>query len=922
MKKCYSYFKFLPLFLFGILVSFSSFSQEIKGKVTDAVTKEPMIGTTVLLKETGKTSIVQLDGNFYFKNLEPGVYSLELRFVSYVTKQVKVTVGNSKITLLNVAMEPSTRELSSVSITGNDVSTDKRSRTLEMNANQVINVVSSQNIQLSPDITVANVMQRISGVTIERSTSGEGRYPIIRGMEKRYINTLVNGIKIPSPDNKNRFIPLDLFPAELLERLEVSKTLIPSMEGDAIGGTINLVMKDAPSTTLLQANFSAGYNAIFAGRSFEQFNSSTINKLAPTEIHGNSYAAVPGDFPVNNLTTTNKSNPVNINFGFTIGDRIGEDKKLGFIVSTSYQDNFTGNNSTFFLPSAQPGVNNISQFTDIESRTYSQESRRIGLNNKFDYKFNSRNKISLVNVFVRLDDYQTRRISDTIALNSLVDAQLRTRWQYQTIYNSTLQGIHQLADATKLDWSLAYSQADNHVPDQADFTHEYPITKTSSSVDILQGMNRIWTHNSDQDLSAYLNLTQNFKLLNRKFELKFGGLERNKSRDNYYNSYTLSPFLGTNSIQAYTNINNANYIFKNAGASLYVPDGNTYTFKENIAAAYLQGKWQLTDALEALGGVRMEYTKQNYLTQLPPSVAAKSGVINYTDFLPSAIFKYALASNENLRLSYYKALARPSFSDMIPGVQLGELFQESGNPIGLNHTTADNIDIRYELFPKNADEILLGAFYKRIHNPIEYAVVAQGTKSILEPENFGDATNYGLEAVLTKYFGPFGVIANYTYTKSQITTDKLFYYRNNSGIVTSQIQSETRPLQGQSDHIGNLALVYKNPQIGLDLQTAFVYTGTRIALVNPAYGLDYWQAPTKQLDLSVEKTIFKKFSVFGKANNLTNTPYVLQLHQSYAAYLAAPGSRALPLQTDINNRITVQKDNFKTNYLFGVRYKF
>jgi hypothetical protein len=707
-----------------------------------------------------------------------------------------------------------------------------------------------------------------------------------------------------------------------LERLEVSKTLIPSMEGDAIGGTINLVMKDAPSTTLLQANFSAGYNAIFAGRSFEQFNSSAINKLAPTEIHGNSYAAVPADFPVGNLTTTNKSNPVNINFGFTIGDRIGKDKKLGFIVSTSYQDNFTGNNSTFFLPSAQPGVNNISQFTDIESRTYSQESRRIGLNNKFDYKFNSRNKISLVNVFVRLDDYQTRRISDTIALNSLVDAQLRTRWQYQTIYNSTLQGVHQLAEHTKFDWSLAYSQADNHVPDQADFTHEYPITKTTSSVDILQGMDRIWTHNSDQDLSAYLNLTQNFKLLNRKFELKFGGLERNKSRDNYYNAYTLSPYLGTNSIQAYTNINNANYIFKNAGASLYVPDGNTYTFKENIAAGYLQGKWQLTDALEALGGVRVEYTKQNYLTQLPPSVAAKSGEINYTDFLPSAIFKYALASNENLRLSYYKALARPSFSDLIPGVQIGELFKESGNPIGLNHTTADNIDIRYELFPKNADEVLLGAFYKRIHDPIEYAVVAQGTTSILMPENFGDATNYGLEAVLTKYFGPFGVIANYTYTKSQITTDKLFYYRNSSGIVTSQVQSETRPLQGQSDHIGNLALVYKNPQIGLDVQTAFVYTGTRIALVNPAYGLDYWQAPTEQLDFSVEKTIFKKFSVFGKANNLTNTPYVLQLHQSYATYLAAPGSRALPLQTDINNRITVQKDNFKTNYLFGIRYKF
>ena len=76
------------------------------------------------------------------------------------------------------------------------------------------------------------------------------------------------------------------------------------------------------------------------------------------------------------------------------------------------------------------------------------------------------------------------------------------------------------------------------------------------------------------------------------------------------------------------------------------------------------------------------------------------------------------------------------------------------------------------------------------------------------------------------------------------------------------------------------------------------------------------------VSFSAEKKIYKNLFIYAKATNLTNTPYVLQLHQSYVTYLAAPGSRALPLQTDINNRITVQKDNFKTNYLFGVRYKF
>jgi len=891
-------------------------AQSIKGRVTDVSTKEPMVGATVQLKGTGKSRFVQLDGNYTFKDVKPGNYVLEFSFVSYITKDVNITVNGGKTTVVNAEMASNTKELNSVNIVDNEGSSDKRARTLEKNANQVVNIVSARSIELSPDLTVANVTQRVSGVTIERSSSGEGRYPIIRGMDKRYINTLVNGIKIPSPDNKNRFIPLDLFPSELLERLEVSKTLTPSMEGDAIGGTINLVMKDAPAKKFVQANFAVGYNTVFNGRSFDQFSTASINKLSPTEINGDNYKAVPADFQVGSLNYSNKPHPINTNFGITFGDRFGNDKKLGFIVSGSYQNNFTGNNSTFFLPNAQPAVNDLPQFVDLEARTYSQESRRFGLNNKFDYKFNNKNKLSLTNVFVRLDDYQTRKISDTLVLNSLVDESYRSRWQYQSIYNSTLQGNHQLANALKLDWSLAYSQAANHQPDQAEFTHEFQINQTSGSQDKLQKVSHQWSHNSDQDYAAYLNLTNNFNLLGKKFELKIGGVERNKKRNANYYSYSLGPTLG----ETYTNINNAVFI---TDGSAYTPDGNTYSIKENVAAGYIQGKWELTSKFEALGGLRVENTQQNYDSQLSSATAYKTGKISYTDYLPSAILKYALRDNENLKLSYYRALARPGFAELIPDGQQGEIFKEQGNPSGLNHTTADNIDFRYELFPKNADEILLGVFYKRIQNPIEIAAVKSGvTSQTLIPQNFGDATNYGFEAVFTKYFGPFGIIANYTYTKSQITTPKLFSYRNDAGVVTQRYVDETRPLQGQSDHIGNVALVYKNSKLGLDLQTAFVYTGSRVSLVSPYYGLDYWQAPTKQLDFSMEKRFAKKFSFYAKVNNLTNTPYILELHQPYNTYMAVGGARPLALQTDANNKIIVQKDYFKTNYLFGIRYKF
>ncbi|MGL1133790.1 hypothetical protein ACSTLP_24195, partial [Vibrio parahaemolyticus] len=85
----------------------------------------------------------------------------------------------------------------------------------------------------------------------------------------------------------------------------------------------------------------------------------------------------------------------------------------------------------------------------------------------------------------------------TVALNSLVDNWQRSTWQYQSIYNNTLQGVHNLTSTATLDWSLVYSVANNHIPDQAQFIHEYPIVSTSLSADKLQKMSRIWSHNSD-----------------------------------------------------------------------------------------------------------------------------------------------------------------------------------------------------------------------------------------------------------------------------------------------------------------------------------------------------------------------------------------------------------------------------------------
>ncbi len=908
-----------------VSLSVSSFltvvnAQSIKGKVLDATTGEPLVGAVVKLENTKFRTIVKLDGTYSFAKLPLGNYTIKVNYEGFANGELQtITLSDNSTKTISFDLKPTANELSSVTVsTSTEKNGEVGARRLEKISEPIINVLSSKSIQLLPDITVANALQRVSGVTIERSSNGEGRYPIIRGMEKRYINTLVNGIKIPSPDNKNRFIPLDLFPSELLERLEVSKNLTPSMEGDAIGGTINLVMKDAPEKELFHISAATGYSDIFMNQAYQHFDHNVINKQSPNEIHGASYVSTPADFSLTSLHSTNIKAPINTTLNASYGNRYGKTKQFGLIVSGSFQNIYKGTKSTFFLPNAQPGVNNTPQFVDLLYRKYSNQSQRFGLNAKLDYQINKNNKITLVNTFVRLDDFQYRYTIDSVLLNHLADESFRSIWQYQSIYNTTLQGIHQLANSFKIDWSLVYSIANNHRPDVQEFTHEYPAVY-STEKDLVQNLSTIWTHNSDKDYDAYLNLTKATKIANRRTEFKVGGMIRVKRRDNFYDKYSLNA-----SKQVYTTMDAAKFVFNPVlDGMVDRADGNNYTFDETIGAGYFQAKIQLSDKLEAIGGVRVENTNQKYNTQESTDNPYVKGKIWYTDVLPSLQFKYLIDNKNSIRLAYNKALSRPGFAELIPaGAAIFETFKETGNPSSLNHTTSDNFELRYEMFGNKADQLLLGAFYKDIQDPIEFSAVKSGvTSQELQPSNFGKSNNYGFEAVYTKYIGAFGIMANYTYTNSTLTVDKIFKYYDPTKGSTSKILSETRPLQGQSKHIGNLSFMYKNPKNGLDVQVAFVYTGERVALVSPYYGLDYWQAPTTQLDLSFEKKIVKGISVYGKLNNLTNTPFILQLHQSYNNYIAQSGSQKLDLQTDPNSKIIVQKDLYKATYLFGFRFK-
>ncbi|MCS3735871.1 TonB-dependent receptor [Mucilaginibacter dorajii] len=942
MKYSYHLHRLLLLFSLSLLFALPSVAQTIKGKVMDHKTGEALTGATVTLTQNGvnRAVAVNLNGSYSFKNVRTGAYQIHVNYIGYSPSQIYTgtITGADEIKIINVDLSDASQQMVEVQVKGEgNKESDRSVRGIEKNAPMVLNILSANTIQLLPDVTVANALQRVSGVTIQRSASGEGRYAIIRGMDQRYNSTLVNGIKIPSPDPQYRFVPMDIFPSEMLERLEVIKALTPSMEGDAIGGVMNLVMKSAPNHFVLSANVSGGFSTLFSkSRPFVDFTGSP-NSKSPAAINGNSYQATYADFNNKALTSDkNMSTPFSSTAGLTIGDRF-LNNKLGVIVSASYQNIYRGSDSKQLTPNAQPSaipLPNSPQFSDAYDRTYSTQTQRVGIHNKIDYVINDKNKLSLYNLYIHQSEFESRYTADTLGLglnstglSKQITLSNRSTLTQQNIYNSTLHGDHILGNEWRFNWDGVYSVSTRHMPDRTEFSYDANKTLNNSGavtaeVDNNTALTHHWENNRDRDISGYANLIYTPKIAGKDVEFSTGGLYRHKIRDADYITYSLS---GGKSTLFNNNFNDIPFAFNP------VTDGigsnntdlqNNYHVTENDNSEYFQVKFDLFPKLQVLGGVRVENTDMSYATQSPETVTERSGTIKYTDVLPSVHLKYELTNNQTIRASYFAAISRPGFGEMVPYKISGEYYDQVGNPY-LKHITADNYDLRYEFYPGGADQLLVGTFYKKIYNPIEYFVVRDGGPSsqVIKPQNDpGNATNYGFEALATKFFGIIGFSVNYTYTHSRITTNKLLYSNDATLGLQQTNVNETRPLQGQADHVGNASVLFKSAKLGLDMQLAFVYTGERLAQVSPYYNLDFYQHAYNQLDFSFEKTIVKRLSFYGKINNITNAASKIYLKFPHGS-LDAKQQEFIGKQ-DIAAQTLVQSDYYKTLFLGGFRYKF
>lgn len=917
----------LLLLLFSVTVANAS---KIKGHVYDRQSGEALVGATIVLEKTGQATTTGLDGSFEFKNVSAGPATLKISYVTYQTVVQQITILKEDNPHVKIYMESAGKDLNEVVVRATaSGSNDRDARRLEQNATQVMNIVSGKAIEISPDLTVANVIQRVSGVSVERNSNGDGQYAILRGMDKRYNYTLVNGVKIPSPDNKYRYVPLDLFPSDLLDRLEVYKTLTPNLEGDAVGGAVNMVMKNAPDHFQLNANISTGYSQLFFGRDFASFNTSGISAKSPYEINGRNYNATQADFTKGTLAYTYKKPAPNLVGNLSIGQRFFN-SKLGVVLAGSYQNTYRGSNSTFYN-SAVNGTDAYAVITSKSYREYSEQQKRLGLHGKVDYVFDKNNKLSLYNVYVDLKNQQLRDAVTTsyngvynpTAGNAELTYNTRSRLTQQQIYNSTLHGDHQLfADRLKISWSAVYSTARNEVPDNTSISLNglrKNFQDTRTSLVNTSPVNHRWERNTDEDKAGYLDLTYVVPVGKINVDFTVGGLYRDKVRSSFFNNYTLAPKAANAGWQYgidFQNYTDLNLVVSNPTGAVSNP--LTYDATEKTSAGYAMVKFAVNQ-LQVTGGARVEHTNQGYNLLFPAGETNPKGSQVYTDVLPSLTLKYNLSAKAQLHGSYYKALNRPGFYEIVPGKVVNEEYQERGNP-NLQRALADNFDLRYELFPGASEQLLVGAFYKRIKNPIEYTFQAdavRGQDIYYSAGNFGTAKNFGAELDYIKFFNKIGLKANYTYTHSRITTPKTSRRINSvTGDVEAFLVDQSRPLYGQSEHIANMSILYKDTKKGWDLQLAGAYTGERINTVSQFLNNDLWQEGFIQMDASAEKRFKSGLSVFIKAGNLLNTPTKLFIKG------VNPENEKLQENLVSKGRTLIRSDYYEQTYLLGLRYKF
>jgi TonB-dependent receptor len=349
--------------LVGLSVRAEQVTSKINGLVTDT-SGAILPGATVELQEKELKAVSDAQGQFTIPNVAPGTYTLKVSYVGFSTYQISVTVvAGQPANITAVLLVASDSE--SILVTAERAHGEAEAVNEIRTADNILNVLPAEVITSLPNANVADAVGRLPGVTLERD-EGEGKYVQIRGTEPRLANLTIDGVEVPSPEGGVRQVKLDVIPSDLVESVQINKTLQADQNGDAIGGSVNLVTKKAGDRPTLSLYGSGGFTPIANTRSV-------------------------------------------YDFGGTAGKRFGAQKRLGVMVSGSYDYNGRGIDDIEPVPdsltASGPAVYSISQ---IAIRQYLYDRKRYGFGGSVDYKLSDTSNFYVHTLYSDFKDYGHR----------------------------------------------------------------------------------------------------------------------------------------------------------------------------------------------------------------------------------------------------------------------------------------------------------------------------------------------------------------------------------------------------------------------------------------------------------------------------------------------------------------------------------
>ena len=872
----------------------------VTGQITDAE-KQILPGASIIVEgmHAGVTS--DINGFYTIANLKPGTYTLKVSYVGYSPKEMTVTIANGKVLTRDVILDEGA-ELKEVEVLG-AFSGQRKAFQMQKAAMGVTNVVSADQVGKFPDSNIGDALKRINGINVQYD-QGEARFGQVRGTSADLTSVTVNGNRLPSAEGDTRNVQLDLIPADMIQTIEVNKVVTSDMDGDAIGGEVNLVTKSTPSHRILNFTAGTGYTWI--------------------------------------------SEKPQLNLGATWGQRFFNDK-FGVMASASYQYAPGGSDNTEFEYVEKDGkvVLNEAQVRQYYV-TRERQSYSLGL----DYRFSPLHKISFKGIYNRRNDWENRyrisykKLASDPSSQSVViqtkagsDNNKDARLERQQTMDFTLDGEHQFG-RLNVDWASSFSRATEDRPneryigwklkgsDDLDFgaaMEDAGKKQPYCSLAIPSFDEGKWKldefTNSDQSISENeIKERINFSLplVSGKFgnTLRFGYkyTNKHKKRNTEYYDYTdaadkylsdwkdnlstqvRSSFMPGSQYPIGTQFVSKGYLgnmdFDKAdGQELLEEEAGNYKATEQIHAAYLRLDQRLGAKLTATAGLRMESTRLktsgvNYMVDeeeeesLTPTGEFRN---NYTNWLPSLLLKYTPDDNSNVRFSITKTISRPKYSALVANKSFNLADQEAtiGDP-NIKPTEAWNFDLSADYYFKSIGMVSLGLFYKDIKNVNvetlgyytgeELGLAGNGELfEVTQNMNAYDARVFGVEVAWQRDFGfiapelrCLGFYGNYTYTHS--TTRN---YNPRLGIE----DGDDVKMAGSPEHTANASLYFEKN--GVNVRLSYNFASDFIDMMNTgSRELDRYYDKVNYLDLNASYTWGKntKFTVYAEANNLLNQP--------------------------------------------------